>query len=201
MVILEPITAFNATPVLSVAQYPKVSDLSSSLPNFIQDSSVQHPRMPLTHRFQDSKPSIDPNPRFAPNLNVARNILAKQSSFALDPSLGLADERGNLQPAAAFAAPALSSIQSQSISENNSDFKSKNQYKDSQPNSGLQMDILDLSRAFHINTSGLRQNQRVEMPGFQKPLSTAVEQKLDENEDSQFDHMDLVPDYKTTTPS
>lgn len=198
---LKPITTFNATPALNVAQHPNVSDLSSFVPNFIQDSSVQYPRMPLTNRSQDPKPSVDPTHSFVPNLNVARNLLAKQASVPLDPSLGLADERANLQPAAAFAAPALNSIQPQPISENNANFERKDQYQDLQSNSGFQVNMLDPNCAFDINTSGFEQNQRVEMPGFPKSPSTTGGQNLDENEDSQFDLMDLAPDYKTTPPS
>ena len=198
---LKPIAAFNATPALNVAQHPNVLDLSSFLPNFIQASSVQYPRMPLTNRFQDPKPSVDHTPSFIPNLNVARNLLATQSSFPLDPSLGLADERGHLQPADAFAAPALNSIQPQPISENNANFERKDQYQDLQSNSGFQMNMLDPSRAFDINTSEFKQNQRIEMPGFPKSPSTAAGQNLDENEDSHIDLMDLAPDYKTTPPS
>lgn len=197
---LNPIAAFNAAPALNVAQTPNVSDLSSFLPNFIQDSSVQYPRIPLTSRFQEFKPSVDPTPSFVPNLDVARNLPAKQSSFPLDPSLGLADERGNLQPAAAFAAPALNLIQPQPISENNTNFERKDQYQYLQSNSGFQMNMLDPSRAFDINTSGFKQNQRVETPGFLKPLSTAAGQNSHENEDSQLDLMDLAPNYQKTPP-
>lgn len=73
------------------------------------------------------------------------------------------------------------------------------QHQDLQSKPGVQVNVSDQSGAFDIDRSGFKLNQFVKMPGFpQTPLSASGH---DRNEDSQFDLMDIEPDYKITPSS
>lgn len=189
------------TAVLNVTQHPNVPDLSSFLPNFVQDSTFEDPGMHLLNLSQYPKPAVDPISSFDPNLNLPQNLFAQHSSLPLDPSLGLANVRGNLKPDAASAGPALTSIQPQPTSENYTDLEQQVQYQDLQSNSAFQINRSDPSRAFDIDPSDFKQNQPLITPGFPNSPSTTPGQNFERNEDSQFDLMDVAPDYKTTPPS
>ena len=185
----KPVAAYSVPSAPNVVQAANVSDSACFPPDLVQDSTAQAPKLALPKPSQDPISMIDPTSSFVPNLNFAQNHSAQASSFPLDPNLGLASERGNLQPVTADL------IQLQSTN-----FENQTQYQDLQSNSGFQMNVSDQSRAFDIDRSELKQNQFVKAPGFPQTPSTTLGQNVDGNEDFQFDLMDLEPDYKITPP-
>ena len=186
----KPVAAYSVPSAPNVVQAANVSDSACFPPDLVQDSTAQAPKLALPKPSQDPISMVDPTSSFVPNLNFAQNHSAQASSFPLDPNLGLASERGNLQPITANL------IQLQSTN-----FENQAQNQDLQSNSGFQMNVSDQSRAFDIDRSELKQNQFVKAPSFPQTPSTTLGQNVDGNVDFQFEFMDLEPDYKITPPS
>lgn len=106
---LNPTAKSIAPPAPAFAQDPKLPDLGSFLPIFVQDSNVQGPKLLRPNLCQGPNSTVDSV--ILPNLNVARDPVIQDSNFQqksrfpLDPSLGYATEHGNFKSIATFHAP------------------------------------------------------------------------------------------------
>lgn len=158
---------------IAVFDVPKALHLTQDLN--VQSSSAQDPELPLS---QELKSAVDPN--FLSNLNVARDIVAPSSrlqrgpSFPLTPNSDLANGRGKLKQVAAF--------------------------NESSALKALATNASDQDLAPDIDCTIFKQNHLIKAPSFPQTPSTASSQNVDRSKDSQFDIMDIEPDYKITPP-